>query len=312
MSNVLVVFGATGQQGSSVIDYVLEDSTLSKKFKVRAVTRDPSQPAAQALEKRGVEVVKADVNDDESVKRATAGAHTVFLVTVTNYDEHLKETEFSQVKRVADTAVSLGASYFIFSTLPHPVTVSAGRYKNFDVFISKAEAEQYIRTLPIKSAFFAPGFFMQNLHSFMMPQPLGNGSYAISNFIRPETKLPLIEIVADTGKFVGVLLAEPDKYVGKVLSAATALWSLQEVADTISKVSGKTVKYNQIPEDVFRGYIPFPPVGVDNIMEMFAYYQDPGYFGPDSKELVEWTVERVTGKLSTLEEYLVESPLKLD
>ncbi len=57
MSQVLTVFGATGKQGGSVIRAVLADPVLSKKFKVRGVTRDASKPAAKALADQGVEVV---------------------------------------------------------------------------------------------------------------------------------------------------------------------------------------------------------------------------------------------------------------
>lgn len=58
MSKILTVFGATGQQGGSLIDYVLKNSKLSKTYSVRGVTRDVSKAAAVALKKRGVEVVK--------------------------------------------------------------------------------------------------------------------------------------------------------------------------------------------------------------------------------------------------------------
>jgi uncharacterized protein YbjT (DUF2867 family) len=58
MSKILVVFGATGNQGGSVIRSVLADPKLSKEFKIRGVTRDPSKPAAQKLAEQGVEVVK--------------------------------------------------------------------------------------------------------------------------------------------------------------------------------------------------------------------------------------------------------------
>jgi hypothetical protein len=40
MSKVLVVFGATGQQGGSVVNCVINDPELSKQYKVRGVTRD--------------------------------------------------------------------------------------------------------------------------------------------------------------------------------------------------------------------------------------------------------------------------------
>lgn len=56
MSKILTVFGATGNQGGSVIEHVLADSTLSKSFKIRGITRDVSKPAAQALIQQGVEM----------------------------------------------------------------------------------------------------------------------------------------------------------------------------------------------------------------------------------------------------------------
>lgn len=58
MGKILVVFGATGNQGGSVIKSVLEDPVLSQEFKIRAVTRDTSKPGAQALAEKGVDVVK--------------------------------------------------------------------------------------------------------------------------------------------------------------------------------------------------------------------------------------------------------------
>ena len=54
---ILVVFGATGKQGGSVINSILDDPKSSAQFSIRAITRDPSKPSAQALTKRGVECV---------------------------------------------------------------------------------------------------------------------------------------------------------------------------------------------------------------------------------------------------------------
>lgn len=56
MSKLITVFGATGNQGGSVIKHILADSTLSKTFKIRGITRDVSKPAAQALTDKGVEM----------------------------------------------------------------------------------------------------------------------------------------------------------------------------------------------------------------------------------------------------------------
>lgn len=58
MSKIFTVFGATGNQGGSVIRAVLADPVLSKEYKLRGVTRDVNKPAAQALSAKGVEMVK--------------------------------------------------------------------------------------------------------------------------------------------------------------------------------------------------------------------------------------------------------------
>jgi uncharacterized protein YbjT (DUF2867 family) len=63
MSKIITVFGATGNQGGSVINSLLNDAQLSKTFKIRGVTRDTSKPAAQELEKRGVELVKVRLSE---------------------------------------------------------------------------------------------------------------------------------------------------------------------------------------------------------------------------------------------------------
>lgn len=52
---LLVVFGATGQQGGSVITSILNDQKVASQWKIRGITRDPSKPNAKALEAKGVE-----------------------------------------------------------------------------------------------------------------------------------------------------------------------------------------------------------------------------------------------------------------
>lgn len=90
MSKSAAVFGATGDQGDSVVK-----SLLKAGYKVTGFTRDTSAPKAQgessrpsitllsclclALEKLGVETVKADLNDPESYKAALQGKDAVFV-----------------------------------------------------------------------------------------------------------------------------------------------------------------------------------------------------------------------------------------
>ncbi|KAJ5133111.1 hypothetical protein N7448_001860 [Penicillium atrosanguineum] len=304
MTKILVVFGATGQQGGSVIDAVLNDSELSKEYSLRAITRDIKRPSAQSLQSRGVEVVEADVDDPDSLSSALAQAHTVFIVTISIYDENLKARELRQTKDVADAAVAAGAQYLIYSSC-----VAAERLWGIPVtaFDSKADSEAYIRTLPIKSAFFSPGMFMQNYLTNQRPQPIPGKegdeiTYAIANFISPDAPIPLIDTVKDSGKYVGTILANPDRYAGNTFFAATAFYSYREAAEIITRITGKRTVYLQIPLEQWISYLP---PGYDKAMsEMMRWVESPGYFGPQSNEEVKWTVQQVKDKLSTFEEFV--------
>lgn len=308
MSKILVVFGATGLQGGSVANYVLRDEQLSKEYKVRAVTRDPSQPTAQDLKKKGAEIFKGDMTDNESIKRAVQGAHTVFALNPV-YDSDVRSREVAQGKAMADSAVAAGAQYFIFNSSVNTEKISGGKYTGIDHFDAKAEVEEYIRTLPIKCAFYAPAGFMENFTSYLAPHPVGDGTFVITNVVTPQTKMSLVAVAADSGKFVGAILAEPDKYEGKVFDAATCAPTFEEIAKTISKVTGKTVKYNQVPVEVFHGMLP--PSIATRYTNMFLYFQDFGYYGPQTEELAAWASRNARGKLTTLEEFLINNPLNL-
>ena len=61
-SKLLVVFGATGNQGGSVVESVLNDPRAAEEFKIRGITRDPSKANAKALAAKGVEMVSVSLS----------------------------------------------------------------------------------------------------------------------------------------------------------------------------------------------------------------------------------------------------------
>lgn len=303
---LLVVFGATGHQGGSVVQTVLQDAELKKQYAIRGTTRNPDSPGAQALATQGVEVVKADVEDPASLRKAFEGAHTVFANTVTVYDGQAYEHEVTHGKALADAAVAARVPYYVYSTLPHAGSISG--LKHMGHFDGKAEAEAYIRKLPMKSAFVAPGSFMENFHVSLTPRPMGD-VYGIANFVAPETQMPLIAAGDDTGKWVAAILADFDRYNGQVLCCATGLYTMQETVDIMSKACGKTVVYKQLPREIWSGFLP--ETMRDHIGDMFEHFQRSGYYGPETAERVAWSAKQTRGRLTSLEDYLQAHPLQL-
>lgn len=81
MSKLLTVFGATGQQGGSLIEHILNHPELSKLYYLRGITRDSSKPSAVSLKEKGIEVIQADLSDPQSLVAAVADSYAVFGVT---------------------------------------------------------------------------------------------------------------------------------------------------------------------------------------------------------------------------------------
>ncbi|PYH94825.1 NAD(P)-binding protein [Aspergillus ellipticus CBS 707.79] len=303
-NKLLVVFGATGQQGGSIIDYVLNDPTLPQQFSIRAVTRDPSASAAVALTKRGVEVVQADANNKASLEKATQGADTTFIMTAQNFaDEDIEATEVAQGKAMVDAAVSGGSKYVIFSTLPDVIKISGGKYTQATNFNSKVQIEEYIRASPVKAIFYAPGWFMQNCAHVWSTRRMPDNTLALLDVVSPQTRFPLIDIQRDTGKFLGPVLMEPEKFVGRTLAVASEIRTYQEVAEIMSKVRGEPVQYRQVSKEEVFG-TQCPPLIVERIGAMMGFYEEYPLYGPDMDNVVAESVAMAGGRMNTFEELL--------
>lgn len=311
MSKTLVVFGATGNQGGSVVENVLNDPELSKQYKIRAITRDASKPAARALQDKGVEVVTADNDDQASLRKVMQGAYAAFVVVATMQTADGRETELRQGKLIADAAAAEGVQYVIYSSSTNCTEKTGGKLTQNWIYDVKADTEKYIRSLPLKGIFYVPGSFMQNFHTQLTPRPAGDGTYILASINAPSTVMPLIDIT-DTGKWIAGVLAQPEQYVGKNLRAATDWYSFEDITRTMSQASGKTIKPQQIPDDVFKGFLP-PPVA-ETFLQLTQYNRDYNYYGdkePD-REGVAWAAKQAKGKLTTLEEYFKKNPLNLE
>jgi len=307
---VLAVFGATGVQGGSVINHVLNDAELSQTYEIRAISRDVNSEKAKQLKEK-VSIVEGDVLDPASLKTALAGVHTIFAMTTPYFGPDAVEVEYNNAKAVAEVAVQQGISYLIFSTLPSVSEISHGKYTQVTPFDAKAKAEKYIRSLPIKSAFVSYGFFMENLHTqpFLNPKKTADGTWVLSRHISSKCKIPYIDATGDAGKFVGAILAEPDKYKGKTLCAAQGLYSFEEIVTILSNTTGRKVIFKQISLEEFVKNMPFAP---ELWGDGFSYEEEfGGYWGPDTEREVAWAKENVRSRLTGLKEYLGKHPLQL-
>ena len=140
---LLTIFGATGNQGGSIIDAVLASPDLQAKYALRGVTRDPASSKSQALAIQGVEMVQADLNDVDSLEKAMKGAYGAFGVT-DFWAVMSKDIEIQQGKNLFEAAKKASVKHYVWSSLPYAEKLTNGELKHVDHFDSKAIVEEHI------------------------------------------------------------------------------------------------------------------------------------------------------------------------
>ena len=110
-TKMILVTGATGQQGGAVARHFLRQPG----FSVRALTRDSAKPVARALAQAGAEIFQGNLDDPASVKRALKGAWGAF--SVQNFLETGYDKEIRQGKALADAAKTAGVQHFVYTSV---------------------------------------------------------------------------------------------------------------------------------------------------------------------------------------------------
>jgi hypothetical protein len=147
VQKLVVVVGATGGQGGAVVTAFLNDP----QWKIRGITRNPGSDKAKALAAKGVEMVKANLDDLPSLVNAFQGASVIFGLT--DYYEHFftegheksMEIEYTQGTNMAKAAAGLSTlEHYLWSTLPYSSRATEGAVI-VPHFEGKARVDEFIK-----------------------------------------------------------------------------------------------------------------------------------------------------------------------
>ena len=272
---IIAVIGATGAQGGGLCDAILNDP--NGEFSCRAVTRDPSKEKAQALAARGAEVVRADLDDVDSLRAAFAGAYGIYCVT--NFWEHFSaEKEKQQARNLAEAARASGAEHVIWSTLEDtralmspddqrmPMLQTHYRVPHFD---AKAEADAFFEGVP--TTFLVTSFYWDNLYAFgVVPQ---KGDDDTHTWALPMSDKRLAGIAAeDIGKVAYGIFKGGKRYVGQTVGIASEFLTVTEMGDKLARAKGiSSVTHYDVSADDYRA---FGFRGADEMGNMMQVYRD--------------------------------------
>jgi uncharacterized protein YbjT (DUF2867 family) len=276
----IAVVGATGATAGGLAHAILSDPDGG--CACRAITRDPDSVAARALSDQGAVVVRADLDDYDSLVRAFDGAYGAFCMT--NFFEHFSAAqEAEQAANQARAAAVAGVRHAIWSTAEDTrkwysldddrMPTLHGGYKvpNWD---GKGEGSRFFAAAGVPTTYLLTPFHWEAfVFGLGAPQP---GPDGVRNLAMPLGDALLPGITAeDIGRCAYAIFQHPTRFVGGTVGIAGEHTTGIRLAAGLSEVFSEPVRYQHVPAEVFRG-LPFP--GADLAANMFQFVaEDNGY-----------------------------------
>ncbi|KAL4810702.1 hypothetical protein BDV18DRAFT_646 [Aspergillus unguis] len=296
---LLVVLGATGNQGGSVLSHFL--SLSPSPYALRGVTRNPSSTKSAALAARGIEMVAADHDDPSTLDLAFEGASAIFSVTDfwppffntaerekaaasgQSIGERCRDLEAQQNRNIIDAAARVSSlERFVFSSMANTTKLSDGKYRHVYHFESKAIAEEYGRTthpeLWKKTSVFYAGLYLENWFgdsgTLLRPKLSKEKDTLLMTLgnILGSAPFPVYSARNDTGALVHALLrAAPDQ---KMIGVNDWL-SLRDLATIIAQTVGKRIEFVSQDPSFDMG----DPEAEKEMVDMLGFCVEFGYDG---------------------------------
>ncbi|AID30862.1 NAD(P)H dehydrogenase (quinone) [Mesorhizobium sp. USDA 4775] len=235
MTETLLVTGAAGQLGRSVIRYLL-DTHKVPPAKIIATTRNPESVADLAA--RGVVVRAADFNDATSLENAFKGADRVLIISTSDLD--LKTgRRLKQHEAAVAAAKKAGVSHLLYTSMPNPEPVSPVLFAG-----DHYGTEQAIKASGIAYTIFRNGWYQENL--FMaLPHAIASGQWYTSagdGRIAHGSRDDMAAAIA-----AGLASGSTDSKT-YTLTGPRA-YTTAEIAALVSEVTGKPLDVIQLPDE---------------------------------------------------------------
>ncbi|KAF5581445.1 transcriptional regulatory [Fusarium pseudoanthophilum] len=269
MSKTVLVLGATGTQGGSIANLLVQ---YPDQYLVRCLTRNPNSDKAKALAAKGAQLVKADLTIPSTLPEAFKGVWGVFAVT-DFYDTAVLEDPMSEEKQgqhIVEASVAAGVECFLWSTLPSSREISGGKFVtrlyegiSRQCILERRWANPYatgkqsvdavIRGAGLKGAFIRTGNFYENMISrkYAAYDRENDVVTMTRPIIGPDAELTSLYVEKDLGAVAKALFdqwdEEKDILNGKYFLASGARETMGDINAILEKVSGKKVIYKVKP-----------------------------------------------------------------
>lgn len=228
---MITVTGASGQLGRLVIEELLQQLPPAQ---IRAAVRNPDR--VRDLAARGIEVRYADYSLPETLDAALQGTDKLLLISSSEVGRR-----FPQHKAVIDAAKRVGVKFLVYTSILHADDSPMGLAREH------RETEALVKSSGIDFVLLRNGWYTEN-YTAGIAAALQHGvllGSAADGLIASAAR-------ADYAAAAATVLTRADQ-AGRVYElAGDASYTLTDLAAEISRQTGKTVTYQNLPEAAFK------------------------------------------------------------
>jgi NAD(P)H dehydrogenase (quinone) len=283
---MILVTGATGHFGKATINFLLQKGISANN--ISALIRDLNKAAD--LKSKGVNLKIGDYDNYASLVQAFKGVDKLLLVSGSDVEKRGKQQE-----NAVKAAVEAGVKHILYTSFERK-----NESDNSPIaFIAKThmETEKQIKASGLTYTIFRNNLYMESLPMFLGEKVLETGIFLPTGDTKSAfaTRTDMAEVAAN------VLMGSGHENKDYFISNSES-YSLQDVADVLSKITGKNVSYVSPAKEVYVETLAkagVPPMYIQ-ILSGFAEGIKQGEFNTGKHDM-----EKLLGrKPATLHEYL--------
>ncbi|MFK0734137.1 MAG: NmrA/HSCARG family protein [Gloeotrichia echinulata GP01] len=240
-NNTVLLIGVTGGTGGNVVKGFREQGITN----LRVITRqtDLNRPSLSKLHDAGVELVEADLDDEDSLTAAFRGISTIYCHATSADSAKPDPLEVKRAKRVAQIAKQADIKHLVYNSAG-----GADRNSGIPHIEQKYQVEQIFQAAGLPTTMLRACLFMEEFWKKYTRPSILKGTFPFS--IQPDRPLHLIT-TKDMGRVAAYVIKHPTKYIGQQIELAGDVLTPKQLAEAFSQAQGIKVVHKETPAWIF-------------------------------------------------------------
>ncbi|BCX08619.1 MAG: hypothetical protein KatS3mg066_2478 [Fischerella sp.] len=282
----VLLIGVTGGTGANVVKGFLEQGVNN----LRAITRkiDLSRPSLLKMSNAGVELIEANLDDEDSLSPAFADISAVYCHATTADAAKPDPREVERAKRVSQVAKQANIKHFVYNSAG-----GADRKSGISHIEQKYKVEQVLKSTGLPTTMLRACLFMEEFWKQYTRPSILKGVFPFS--IQPDKPIHLVT-TKDMGRVAAYVIKNPSEYIGQEIELAGDVLTPKQMAAEFSKVQGMTVVHKEVAPWIFLLLLR------KDLFNLIQWYRHQGYQADVERLRAEFP-----GLLTTFGEFLEET-----